>query len=547
MLTLLVLGALAFLIYRFIIYPVYISPLSKIPAAHFTASWSPLWMLWVRYSRVEVQTIHEAHVKYGPVVRLAPDEISINCVDSGLRTVYAGGFEKPYFYDQFDNYGVPCMFSTKEGKPHSIRKRMMSNVYSKTYVQSSKDGFWLFRSILFDRLMPVLESAAKSESPVDVHELNYATTMDFICCWLFGLGNDSNFIQDVDMRRKYLGWHFGRSEHSFWFAELPTLTTLLQSIGIRMVPQWVDKANDEMQAYLLQLCRRADQSMQTEIDYSEKGYPLQKTRPVVYSQLAESMKASTTKPEGGEKNQVPGETELHLASELLDHVIAGMDTSAITLTYLLWEMSKHPDIQVALRKDLRKISPTLVLENSHNLPSARSVDALPVLQSIIMETLRLHPAIPGPQPRITPLTPTSIAGSPPLPGGVRVSAQAYSLHRNEDVFGKAEEWHPKRWFFTEPAGYEEMLRWFWAFGSGGRMCIGKNFALQELKFVVATIYSNFTTTVVDDAGIEQMDGYTGPPAGNQLRLKFTRLEPEGPEGARMPPVFPPGYVVPGQE
>ncbi|KAI4178626.1 MAG: hypothetical protein LQ346_007378 [Caloplaca aetnensis] len=496
---------------------------------------------------VEVQTIHEAHLKYGPIVRLAPNEISINCVDGGLRTVYAGGFEKPYFYDQFDNYGVPCMFSTKESKPHSIRKRMLSNVYSKTYVQSSKDGFWLFRSILFDRLMPVLESAAKSDSPVDIHELNYATTMDFICCWVFGLGNDSNFIQDVEFRRKYLGWHFKRSDHSFWFAELPSLTSLIQSIGIRLVPKWVDVANDEMQAYLLQLCKRANQSMQTEIDYSEKEYPLQTTRPVVYSQLAESLKASATKPEDGEKNHVPEETEIRIASELLDHVIAGMDTSAITLTYLLWELSKHPDMQVALRKDLRKLSPTLVLENSHNLPSARSVDALPVLQSIIMETLRLHPAIPGPQPRITPPTPTSIAGSPPLPGGVRVSAQAYSLHRNEDVFGKPEVWHPKRWFFAEPERYEEMLRWFWAFGSGGRMCIGKNFAVQELKFVVATIYSNFTTTVVDDAGIEQMDGYTGPPAGNQLKLKFTRLEPEGPQGARLPPVFPPGHIVPGED
>ncbi len=326
--------------------------------------------------------------------------------------------------------------------------------------------------------MPVLESAAKSESPVDIHELNYATTMDFICCWLFGLGNDSNFIQDVEMRRKCLGWHLGRNEHSFWFAELPGLTRFMQSIGIRLVPKWVDTANDELQAYLLQLCRRANQSMQTEIDYSEKNYPLQTTRPVVYSQLAESFRASATKSEDGEKNQVPEETELHIASEMLDHLIAGMDTSAITLTYLLWELSMHPDMQIALRKDLRKISPTLVLENSHNLPSARSVDALPVLQSIIMETLRLHPAIPGPQPRITPSKSTSIAGSPPLPGGVRVSAQAYSLHRNEDVFGNSEEWHPKRWFFATPEQYDEMLRWFWAFGSGGRMCVGKNFALQ---------------------------------------------------------------------
>lgn len=105
MLTLLVLAATAFIIYNYLIYPAFISPLSKIPAAHVTASWSPLWILWVRYTRVEVQTIHKAHLKHGPIVRLGPNEVSVNCVDGGLRTVYAGGFEKWSFYDQFDNYG----------------------------------------------------------------------------------------------------------------------------------------------------------------------------------------------------------------------------------------------------------------------------------------------------------------------------------------------------------------------------------------------------------------------------------------------------------
>lgn len=106
MITILVLAAaIGFSIYRYTIYPAFFSPLSKIATAHFTASWSPLWILWIRYRGVEVQTIHKAHVKFGPIVRLGPNEISVNCVDGGLRTVYAGGFEKWAFYDQFENYG----------------------------------------------------------------------------------------------------------------------------------------------------------------------------------------------------------------------------------------------------------------------------------------------------------------------------------------------------------------------------------------------------------------------------------------------------------
>ncbi|KAI4089791.1 MAG: hypothetical protein LQ344_005156 [Seirophora lacunosa] len=425
------------------------------------------------------------------------------------------------------------MFSIKESKPHSIRKRMISNVYSKTLLQSSTDVYELTRSILYDRLLPMLASSAATGSEVEVYALNYATTMDFVSSYIFGLGNDSNFIRDIEMRTKYLSWHFKRSEHSFWFQEIPRLTQIIQSIGIRLVPKWVDVANSELHAYTLTLCRRASQSRQ--IDYTPQADKEQRTRPVVYTQLAESLKKSSGKTEDVEQHQTPQSMELHIASELLDHVIAGMDTSAVTLTYLIWEMSKDPDMQYELRKELRTLSPTLVMENSAAMPSARSVDALPLLHSIVMETLRRHAVIPGSQPRITPATPTSLAGSPPLPGGVKVSAQAYSLHRNEEVFATAEAWNPKRWLQASAKDREEMMRWFWAFGSGGRMCIGNNFAMQELKYVTAAVYSNFATSVVDDTGMEQVDGYTaGPEDGEQLKLKFTRLELKGED--RLPPL-----------
>jgi hypothetical protein len=48
--------------------------------------------------------VHAAHLKHGSVVRLAPNELSMNDI-GGLRTVYAGGFEKGQWYSIFDNYG----------------------------------------------------------------------------------------------------------------------------------------------------------------------------------------------------------------------------------------------------------------------------------------------------------------------------------------------------------------------------------------------------------------------------------------------------------
>jgi hypothetical protein len=95
-----------FVLYRYILYPSFISPLSKIPNAHWSASISSFWILWIRWCSKEIATIHDAHRRLGPVIRLSVSEISVNCVRGGIQTVYAGGFEKHEWYSNlFDNYG----------------------------------------------------------------------------------------------------------------------------------------------------------------------------------------------------------------------------------------------------------------------------------------------------------------------------------------------------------------------------------------------------------------------------------------------------------
>lgn len=94
-----------YIVYRYLIFPLWISPLSKIPSIHFSCAFSPLWILWQRFKEEEIHVIYAAHQKHGPIVRLGPSEVSVNCVDGVLRTIYAGGFEKPVWYDAFSNYG----------------------------------------------------------------------------------------------------------------------------------------------------------------------------------------------------------------------------------------------------------------------------------------------------------------------------------------------------------------------------------------------------------------------------------------------------------
>ena len=98
-------GALAlFLVFQYIILPAFISPLARIPAAHWSCHLSPLWILVTRYRRRQNRTLYEAHRRHGPVVRIGPNEVSVDGVE-GLRVVYQGGFEKDPWYSVFSNYG----------------------------------------------------------------------------------------------------------------------------------------------------------------------------------------------------------------------------------------------------------------------------------------------------------------------------------------------------------------------------------------------------------------------------------------------------------
>jgi hypothetical protein len=95
---------LVLITYHSLIYPFFLSPLSRIPSAHWSAPISRFWILWIRYTHRENKTLHAAHCRLGPVIRVGPNELSINDIDS-VRTVYQGGFEKPVWYSIYNNYG----------------------------------------------------------------------------------------------------------------------------------------------------------------------------------------------------------------------------------------------------------------------------------------------------------------------------------------------------------------------------------------------------------------------------------------------------------
>ncbi|KAK3675881.1 hypothetical protein LTR78_004073 [Recurvomyces mirabilis] len=506
-----------------------------IPSAHWSAPLSRLWILFYRSREEDTPAIHAAHERLGPIIRIAPDELSINSVDGGIRTIYAGGYEKGDWYsNMFTNYGVMPMFAMPNHGPHSKRKRMISNIYAKTTLQNSQPLNVISKTLLDDRLIPRLGDMAKDGKSVEFYWIFAAVAMDFVSAYVFGLGQSTNYVQAPIEGDKFFQDYKARQRYQFWPQDMPRLTSFLGKVGLQslIIPAWVNRANRDIEALILRMCDKAEkvvQNCECQNEKLEEG-----SWPNVYAQLRNALlKEASTKADLEALSSVEGMVQkqrLTVASEMLDHTLAGFDTSSITLTFLAWELSRPENNiwQARLRDEIAN------LDDKHD---AKAIDTLPILQAILMESLRLHAAIPGNQPRITPANAT-LGASPDtifsqLPPGVRVQSQAWSLHRHPSVFPKPEHWDPSRWLPESypsqdafEAAQKEMLRWFWAFGSGGRMCVGSNLAMYDMKAIIVAIWSSFGTKVAERGGdgMVHRGGYVAEPVGKDGKFLELALE-----------------------
>ncbi|KIW41129.1 uncharacterized protein PV06_06716 [Exophiala oligosperma] len=522
-------------IYKVVLHPLLYHPLRHIPSAHWSVPFfGDLWITYQRYRERNNAVTYAAHLKHGPVVRMGMNELSVNCVENGIRTIYAGGWEKHAWYPQrFGSYGVMNMFSTIKHGPHSQKKRTMANIYSKTYIASSPQVSATSHTLFSTRFLPLFQHLSDTAEPTDVHDLNNAMTMDFMSAYQFGLKASTNLTQDVTTRKRIMHEYHCRRDYEFFSAEMPWIKGITSNLGFPVVPRFVDEANQYLEDWNADMCRAAEKQL-SEAAGATSAWP--GDEPIVYKQFKSGLAALREKDpmavrhEGLQRDENDTSTA-EIYSEMLDQLGAGHETSAVALTYLYWEMSKSPELQTQLRQELMMLTPPIKWPlpagsdlKDFQLPDPKQIDALPLLQAIVMEVLRLHTPIPGIEPRISPHVPggNTLGSYSGIPGGVRVSAMPYGLHRNEAVFPEAETFKPTRWLpsHTSDEHLKEMHRWFWAFGSGGRMCIGSHLATQEIKLLVAAIYSNWTTEIVDDQGIEEIDAYTTRPKSNRLVLRF---------------------------
>lgn len=350
---------------------------------------------------------------------------------------------------------------------------MISNVYSKSFIQSSPAAEAQAETILYDRMMPAIE-ASLADKGIDVYSLFLATTMDLISAYIWGICRSTNFVQDKGYREHWLELYKSRNDHPYFPQELPRLTAFCKKLGIHLYPSWVDSANKELAEWNTAVCERTLEDLALTRDRQRVA-----DEPVVMKALLSGIDKEALH---GEKSPLYDtaivQRDLTIRSELWDHVLAGQETAGLALTYLTWRLCQHPKMQDRLREELLALQPNMRLgEKSPSMPDPKKLDSLPLLHAIVLETLRVHAPIPGPQPREAPF-PSAQIGPYTVPGGVRIAAMAHTLHKDDRVFPRADEWDPMRWLDADEERKKEMNRQWWAFSSGGRMCIGSNFAMH---------------------------------------------------------------------
>jgi len=205
-------------------------------------------------------------------------------------------------------------------------------------------------------------------------------------------------------------------------------------------------------------------------------------------------------------------TEEEMFAQMRTILLAGHETSATSLCWVLLELARHPEVQQRLRDEIRETERVIRARGGSDF-TANDLDNMVYLHAVIKESMRFHPALYQNYRRaakddVLPLSKPIIGTNGevieklPIAKGTKVILSIAAYHRNKDVFGEdADVYNPDRWLDTtrEKKGptigvYGNLL----TFAGGNRACIGWRFALYEVLSITTEIIGHFELNVTPD-------------------------------------------------
>ena len=193
------------------------------------------------------------------------------------------------------------------------------------------------------------------------------------------------------------------------------------------------------------------------------------------------------------------ESPEQLRDEMMTMLLAGHDTTALTLTYTWFLLSEHPEIERRVHEELDEVV-------GDERPTMEHVRELDYLEWVIQESMRLYP--PVYVMFREPTEDVELSGYS-VDAGQTLMLPQWGVHRSERFYEDPETFDPERW---KPERAKERPRFaYFPFGGGPRHCIGKHLAMLEAQLIVATTAQQYELEFLGETPLELMPSLTAHP------------------------------------
>ncbi|KAG0360685.1 hypothetical protein BG005_010151 [Podila minutissima] len=448
---------------RTLIYNKYFHPLSHIPGG-FTSLSNFYTALGTSIGRSHEFT-PQAHKRFGKVVRVAPNIISVADKNAIRDILVTTDYPKSEIHEAIELSDQHNLFSSRNKDFHKNRRRLVAPAFGISYLRSLEP----LMQVLIRKLDEVL-AAPDSVPQATVLPKGQANICSFLNRLSLDIIGETVFGQTFQMVLhddhpvpKLLAKSLKRSQQQTFNPLLRWLVPVDRSFlifGAERVQMRKEAGEAGRRADLLQYLIDA-QAKEREDGNGETGDEYQ--------------------------DMISGKlTDKALESEAFLFLAAGSDTSSTAMTHTLMFLVKNPETLAKLREEMD-------LATAGNpkgfLPSYDQVRGLEYLTACINESMRLRTVAATGIPREVPED-TTMAGIF-VPAGTIVLASTPSLHLSDEYFPQADQYIPERWIPEESPFPPVQEFTFYPFSAGTRNCVGKNFAMMEMRLVLAAIITHY--------------------------------------------------------